>query len=175
VNEKIGELLVRENLLTAEQLNNARDQARAKNERLGSQITALGYLDETELTDFVAKQYGVPSIDLNEFEIDQAVIQLIPEDVALKHNVLPVNRAGSTLIVATADPSNIFALDDIKFLTGYNIQPVVAAEDTIRAAIDRHYDQSSSLEDVMGDFDDSDIVLGHDADDVEVSELARES
>jgi len=175
VNEKIGELLVRENLLTAEQLNNARDQARAKNERLGSQITALGYLDETELTDFVAKQYGVPSIDLNEFEIDQAVIQLIPEDVALKHNVLPVNRAGSTLIVATADPSNIFALDDIKFLTGYNIQPVVAAEDTIRAAIDRHYDQSSSLEDVMGDFDDSDIDLVHDADDVDVSELARES
>jgi len=175
VNEKIGELLVRENLLTAEQLNNARDEARAKNARLGTQITALGYLDESELTDFVAKQYGVPSIDLEEFEIDSAVIQLIPEDVAIKHNVLPVNRAGSTLIVATADPSNIFALDDIKFLTGYNIQPVVAAEETIRAAIDKHYDQSSSLEDVMGDFDDSDIDLVHDADDVDVNELARES
>jgi type IV pilus assembly protein PilB len=175
VNEKIGELLVKENLLTAEQLNNARHEARSKNARLGSQITALGYLDETELTDFVAKQYGVPSIDLEEFEIDAAVIQLIPEDVALKHNVLPVNRAGSTLIVATSDPSNIFALDDIKFLTGYNIQPVVAAEDTIRSAIDKHYDQSSSLEDVMGDFDDSDIDLVHESDDVDVGELARES
>jgi type IV pilus assembly protein PilB len=175
VNEKIGELLVKENLLTAEQLNNARHEARSKNERLGSQITALGYLDESDLTDFVARQYGVPSIDLEEFEIDPAVIQLIPEDVALKHNVLPVNRAGSTLIVATSDPSNIFALDDIKFLTGYNIQPVVAAEETIRAAIDKHYDQSSSLEDVMGDFDDSDIDLVHESDDVDVGELARES
>jgi type IV pilus assembly protein PilB len=175
VNEKIGELLVKENLLTAEQLNNARDEARLKNERLGAQITALGYLDEAELTDFVAKQYGVPSINLEEFEIDPAVVQLIPEEVAIKHTVIPVNRAGSTLIVATADPSNIFALDDIKFLTGYNIQPVVAAEDAIRRAIDRHYDQSSSLEDVMGDFDDSDIDLVHEADDVDINELARES
>jgi type IV pilus assembly protein PilB len=175
VNEKIGELLVKENLLTAEQLNNARDEARTKNQRLGAQITALGYLDEAELTDFVAKQYGVPSINLEEFEIDSVVIQLIPEDVAIKHTVIPVNRAGSTLIVATADPSNIFALDDIKFLTGYNIQPVVAAEDAIRQAIDKHYDQSSSLEDVMGDFDDSDIDLVHEADDVDINELARES
>jgi type IV pilus assembly protein PilB len=175
VNEKIGELLVKENLLTAEQLNNARDEARTKNQRLGAQITALGYLDEAELTDFVAKQYGVPSINLEEFEIDSVVIQLIPEDVAIKHTVIPVNRAGSTLIVATADPSNIFALDDIKFLTGYNIQPVVAAEDAIRQAIDKHYDQSSSLEDVMGDFDDSDIDLVHEADDVDITELARES
>jgi type IV pilus assembly protein PilB len=175
VNEKIGELLVKENLLTAEQLNNARDEARVKNERLGAQITALGYLDEAELTDFVAKQFGVPSINLEEFEIDPVVIQLIPEDVAIKHTVIPVNRAGSTLIVATADPSNIFALDDIKFLTGYNIQPVVAAEDAIRRAVDKHYDQSSSLEDVMGDFDDSDIDLVHEADDLDISELARES
>jgi type IV pilus assembly protein PilB len=175
VNEKIGELLVKENLLTAEQLNNARDEARAKNERLGTQITALGYLDEAELTDFVAKQYGVPSINLEEFEIDPVVIKLIPEDVAIKHTVIPVNRAGSTLIVATPDPSNIFALDDIKFLTGYNIQPVVAAEDAIRRAIDKHYDQSSSLEDVMGDFDDSDIDLVHESEDVDINELARES
>jgi type IV pilus assembly protein PilB len=175
VNEKIGEILVKENLLTAEQLNTARDEARSKNARLGAQITALGYLDETELTDFVAKQYGVPSINLEEFEIDPAVLQLIPEDVAIKHNVLPVNRAGSTLIIATPDPSNIFALDDIKFLTGYNIQPVVAAEEAIRRAIDEHYDQSSSLEDVMGDFDDSDIDLVQDVDDVDISELAKES
>jgi type IV pilus assembly protein PilB len=175
VNEKIGELLVKENLLTAEQLSNARQEARTKNARLGSQITSLGYLDENELTDFVAKQYGVPSINLEEFEIDPAVIQLIPEDVANKHTVIPVNRAGSTLIVATPDPSNIFALDDIKFLTGYNIQPVVAAEDQIRRCIDQYYDQTSSLEDVMGDFDDSDIDLVHEGDDIDISELARES
>jgi type IV pilus assembly protein PilB len=175
VNERIGELLVKENLLTAEQLRSAREKAREKGGRIGAQITELGYLDENELTDFVAKQYGVPSINLDEFEIDPAVIQLIPEDVASKHTVIPVNRAGSTLILATADPSNIFALDDIKFLTGYNIQPVVAVEEAIRRSIDRYYDQSSSLEDVMGDFDDSDIDLVHDEEDIDAAELAKAS
>ncbi|MGE4609077.1 MAG: type IV-A pilus assembly ATPase PilB [Myxococcota bacterium] len=175
MNEQIGELLVKENLLTAEQLREARDEARCRGGRIGAQITQLGYLNENELTDFVAKQYGVPSIDLAEFEIDEAVIRLIPEDVATKHTVIPVNRAGSTLILATADPSNIFALDDIKFLTGYNIQPVVAAEDAIRRAIDTHYDQTTSLEDVMGDFDDSDIDLIHDEEETDVGELAKAS
>jgi type IV pilus assembly protein PilB len=175
VNDQIGELLVKENLLTAEQLRQARDDARSKGSRLGAQITQLGYLDENDLTDFVAKQYGVPSIDLEEFEIDAAVIRLIPEDVASKHTVIPVNRAGSTLILATSDPSNIFALDDIKFLTGYNIQAVVAAEDAIRRAIDKYYDQSTSLEDVMGDFDDSDIDLIQDEDDIDIGELAKAS
>ncbi len=175
MNEQIGELLVKENLLTAEQLREARVEARNQGGRVGAQITQLGYLNENELTDFVAKQYGVPSIDLAEFEIDEAVIRLIPEDVATKHTVIPVNRAGSTLILATADPSNIFALDDIKFLTGYNIQPVVAAEDAIRRAIDRYYDQTTSLEDVMGDFDDSDIDLIHDAEEADVGELAKAS
>ena len=171
MNERIGELLVKENLLSADQLAKAREETRAKGGRLGAQITSLGFLDETELTDFVAKQYGVPSINLDEFEVDPEVTQLIPEDVATKHNVVPVNRAGSTLILATADPSNIFALDDIKFLTGYNIQPVVAAEDMIRRVIDQHYDQTASLDDVMGDFDDSDIDLVSEEDDVDAAEL----
>ncbi|MBW2268811.1 MAG: type IV-A pilus assembly ATPase PilB [Deltaproteobacteria bacterium] len=175
MNERIGELLVKENLLSAEQLAKAREESRNKGGRLGAQITSLGFLDENELTDFVAKQYGVPSIELDEFEVEDAVIQLIPEEVAAKHTVIPVNRAGSTLILATSDPSNIFALDDIKFLTGYNIQPVVASEEAIKRAIDRYYDQSSSLDDVMGDFDDSDIDLVQAADDVDISELAKAS
>ncbi|MBW1683887.1 MAG: type IV-A pilus assembly ATPase PilB [Deltaproteobacteria bacterium] len=175
MNERIGELLVKENLLSAEQLAKAREESRTKGGRLGAQITSLGYLDENELTDFVAKQYGVPSINLDEFEIESSVIQLIPEEVASKHTVIPVNRAGSTLILATADPSNIFGLDDIKFLTGYNIQPVVAAEEAIRRAIDKNYDQTTSIEDVMGDFDDSDIDLVSDVDEVDISELAKAS
>ncbi len=175
MNEQIGELLVKQNLLTAEQLRKARDEVRSKGGRLGAQITQLGFLDEGDLRDFIAKQYGVPSIKLDEFEIEPAVIQLIPEDVATKHTVVPVNRAGSTLIIATADPSNIFALDDIKFLTGYNIEPVVASEESIRRAIDKYYDQSTSLEDVMGDFDDSDIDLVQDDDQVDVGELAKAS
>jgi len=175
VNERIGELLVKQSLLTPEQLRKARDEVRTQGGRLGAQITKLGFLDEAELTDFVANQYGVPSINLDEFEIDPAVIQLIPEEVANKHTVIPVNRAGSTLILATSDPSNIFALDDIKFLTGYNIQPVVAAEEAIRRAIEKNYDQSASLEDVIGDFDDTDIDLIQDAEDLDVNELAKAS
>jgi type IV pilus assembly protein PilB len=175
VNERIGELLVRENLLSAEQLRKAREETKAQGGRLGAQITRLGFLQESELTDFVAKQYGVPTIDLDEFDVDPAVIQLIPEEVALKHGVLPVNRAGSTLIVATADPSNIFAIDDIKFLTGYNVEVVVASEDSIKRAIDRYYDQSSSLTDIMGDFDDSDLEIVHGGDDIDVGTLEKES
>jgi type IV pilus assembly protein PilB len=175
VNERIGELLVRQNMLTAEQLKRARDDARTNGARLGHQITKLGYLQETELTEFVAKQYGLPSIDLAEFEIDRDVIKLIPEEVAIKHIVLPVNRAGSTLILATADPSNIFAIDDIKFLTGYNVEVVVASEVAIKAAIDKYYDKSASFADVMSDLDVEDLELIQDEDDVDVGELARES
>ncbi len=175
MNERIGELLVKENLLTKEQLRDARTNAKGSGNRLGAEITKMGLLDESELADFVAKQYGVPSINLDEFEIDRAVIELVPEEVAIKHNVIPVNRAGSTLILATSDPSNIFALDDIKFLTGYNIQAVVASEEAIRRSVDRYYDKTSSLEDVMGDFDDSDIDLIQESDDVDAAELAKAS
>ena len=175
VNERIGELLVRQNLLTAEQLQRARESARTKGERLGHQITKLGFLQESELTDFVAKQYGLPSIELAEFEIDPEVIKLIPEEVAVKHTVIPVNRAGSTLILATADPSNIFAIDDIKFLTGYNVEVVVASEEGIKGAIDRYYDKSASFADALGGLDVEDLELIQDEDDVDVSELARES
>jgi type IV pilus assembly protein PilB len=177
LNERIGELLVKENLLSSEQLLKAREEAATGGKRLGSQITALGFMDENELTEFVAKQYGVPSINLEDFTIEPEVLALIPEDVASKHSVVPVNRAGSTLILATADPSNIFALDDIKFLTGYNIQPVVASEEAIRQAIETYYSEPEEdlLEDVMADFDDAgiDFVSGEDEDDT--LEMAKEA
>jgi type IV pilus assembly protein PilB len=175
VNEKIGELLVKQNLLSKEQLDQAAQQATRSGERLGAQITKLGYLEEAELSDFIAKQYGVPSIDLEDFEPDPDVLELIPEDVAMKHTVVPVNRAGSTLVLATADPSNIVAIDDIKFLTGYNVDVVVSSEDAIKSAIDRWYDRGDQLADVMADFDDSDIDVISDEDDVDVNQLAAES
>ena len=175
VNEGIGELLVRENLLSTEQLRKARAEASSKGSRIGAEITELGFMDEHELTDFVAKQYGVPSIDLDDFEVDAEVIALIPEEVALKHTVVPVNRAGSTLILATSDPSDIFALDDIKFLTGYTIQPVVASEEAIKRAIQKYFDESSSLEDVMADFDDSDIDVVTEEDDFDAAEARGEA
>ena len=177
MNERIGELLVKENLLSSEQLSKAREEAAVQGRRLGAQITALGFMDENELSEFVAKQYGVPSINLADFTIEPEVLALIPEDVATKHNVVPVNRAGSTLILATADPSNIFALDDIKFLTGYNIQPVVASEQSIRAAIETYYAEPEEdiLDDVMAGFDDAgiDVVMGEDEEDAR--KMAKEA
>ncbi len=177
VNERIGELLVKENLLSSEQLLKAREEAATKGQRLGAQITALGFMDEDELTEFVAKQYGVPSINLDDFEIEPEVLALIPEDVATKHGVVPVNRAGSTLILATADPSNIFALDDIKFLTGYNIQPVVASEDAIRQAIETYYAEPEEdlLDDVMAGFDDEGIDFVSGEEDEDAGALAKEA
>ena len=177
MNERIGELLVKENILSSAQLSKAREEAASHGRRLGAQITALGFMDENELSEFVAKQYGVPSINLSDFTIEPEVIALIPEDVATKHNVVPVNRAGSTLILATADPSNIFALDDIKFLTGYNIQPVVASEQSIRAAIETYYAEPEEdiLDDVMAGFDDAGIDFVAGEDDEDARKMAKEA
>ena len=105
----------------------------------------MGAIQEEDLTQFLSRQYGVPSINLDEFEIDPDVIELVPKDVAIRHKVVPVNRAGNSLIVAMADPSNIFAIDDLKFLTGYNIEVVVASEAAINQAITRYYEKSSEL------------------------------
>ena len=175
MNERIGQLLVKENLLSADQLSKARDEAAVKGQRLGAQITQLGFLDESELTDFVAKQYGVPSIDLDEVEIDPEVVELIPHEVVQKHNVMPISRAGSTLILATADPSNIFGLDDIKFLTGYNIQPVVAGEEAIRQAIESNYDRDDLLDQVMAGFDDAGIDFVTEEDDFDPTLATNEA
>jgi len=159
MDERIGNLLIKENLISKEQLVRALEEQKLSGGRLGYNITKLGFLKEDELIAFLSKQYGVPSINLADFEIDASVIKLVPEDVATKHQIIPINRAGSTLIVAMADPSNIFAVDDIKFLTGYNVEVVVASEAAIREAIDKYYDQSASLSSVMSDFDDADLEL----------------
>ena len=171
VDERIGELLVRENRLSAEQLGRAQREARAKGVRLGAQITQLGYLDESELKDFIAREYGVPSIELEAFEIDPEILKLVPERLARKHNVVPVNRAGSTLILATADPSDMFALDDIKFLTGYNIQAVVASEESIARFLEQAYEDDGELAEVMAGFDDSEIDVVHDEEQIDSDAL----
>jgi type IV pilus assembly protein PilB len=171
--DRIGELLVQKNLLSTEQLKRAQEEAKLSGSRIGLQLTKLGFMEEDELAEFVSGQYGVPSLNLDEFVIEESVISLIPEDVALKHCVIPVNRAGSTLIVATADPSNIFAIDDIKFLTGYNVEVVVAAEEAIRRAIDKYYDAGQSIDDVMSGFDDDEFEVVTDAESVDIAELEK--
>ena len=172
---RLGELLVRNKLIDEKQLAKALEEQKASGGRLGASLTKLGFLKEEDLAAFLSRQYGVPSINLNEFEIDENVIKLIPAEVVQKYQLIPVNRAGSTLIVAMADPSNIFAIDDIKFMTGYNVEVVVTSEGSIRTAIDKYYDQSASFDDVMGDLDDIDLEVIDEDDEVDSSELAKAS
>ena len=172
---RLGELLVRNKLIDEKQLAKALEEQKASGGRLGASLTKLGFLKEEDLAAFLSRQYGVPSINLNEFEIDENVIKLIPAEVVQKYQLIPVNRAGSTLIVAMADPSNIFAIDDIKFMTGYNVEVVVTSEGSIRTAIDKYYDQTASFDDVMGDLDDIDLEVIDEDDEVDSSELAKAS
>ncbi|RLB67861.1 MAG: type IV-A pilus assembly ATPase PilB, partial [Deltaproteobacteria bacterium] len=175
VANRLGELLVRNKLIDEKQLAKALEEQKISGGRLGASLVKLGYLKEEDLAAFLSRQYGVPSINLSEFEIDESVIKLIPAEVAQKYMLVPVNRAGSTLIVAMADPSNIFAIDDIKFMTGYNVEVVVAAEASVKTAIDKYYDQSASFDDVMGDLDDIDLEVIDESDEVDASELEKAS
>ncbi len=175
MSERIGELMVRENLINLAQLKEAQDEARKTGQKLSYTLTKLGIVGERDLTTFLSRHYGVPSINLEEFEIDDVVLKLIPRDLAQQHQVLPVNRAGSTLIVAMSDPSNLHAVDDIKFHTGYNVEVVVSSEEAIRDAIERYYDQSAKYEEILGDFDADDVELAEQAEDDDIVDLERSS
>ena len=172
---RLGELLVRNQLISDNQLANAIAEQKKEGIRLGAALVKLGYVQEHDLASFLSKHYGVPSIDLAEFDIDPAVIALIPEEVAQKYQLVPINRAGATLIVAMADPSNIFAIDDIKFMTGFNVEVVVAAEAAIKDAIDKYYDQTASMADTLGGLEDLDLELVDDVEFDDVNELERAS
>ncbi len=174
--DRIGELLLREKLITQEQLKKAVDEQKQGGGRLGLNLTKLGFISEKDLTAFLSRQYGIPTIDLATQEIDHEVAKLIPEDVAKKYQVIPVSRTGATLVLAMADPSNIFAIDDIKFLTGYNVEPLIASEVAIKAAIDKLYEAAeveAGLEEMLSDFDETDMELVKDEEEIDVNELKK--
>ncbi len=174
---KIGDLLVKADLITPEQLETALQEQRQNGGLLGSNLIKLGYIEEKYLTSFLSDQYGVPAINLSEFEIDPEVIKIIPSDVAKKHHVLPVNRAGATLVVAMADPTNIYAIDDLKFMTGYNIEVVVAAEASILAAIQQYYEEERDdhFNDLISEFEEEEMEVLTDDDDLDEDELEKSS
>ena len=173
--ERLGELLLREKLITPVQLKSAMEGQRREGGRLGHYLTKLGYIEENELTAFLSKQYGVPSINLSDFEIDPEVLKLIPKEVVIRHQIIPVNRAGNTLIVAMADPSNIYAIDDIKFVTNLQIEVVVASEQAIAEAIEKYYTSNVTFEDVMMDFaaEDEEFEIEDVEEDVNVLDLEK--
>jgi type IV pilus assembly protein PilB len=143
---KLGEILIRENILTPPQLKEALEYQRLNGGRLGYNLVKLGFVTEEALTAALSRQYGVPTVNLSSLEIDEGVVRLIPREVAQRYCVLPISRIGTTLTLAMADPTNVYAMDDIKFVTGYNIEPVVASEVSVLRAIERSYGEARGLE-----------------------------
>jgi type IV pilus assembly protein PilB len=142
---KLGDLLLKQKLITQDQLDTALKLQREEGGKIGEALVRVGAVSEGDITETLSQQFGVPSIDLAHFEIDPAVIKVVPGEVARKYGVLPVNKTGATLTIAMGDPTNVFAMDDIKFMTGYNVEPVVASEIALRKAIDKHYGTPRSV------------------------------
>ena len=143
---KLGEILVRENLISPQHLREALDYQREHGGRLGYNLVRLGLVSDDMITAVLSRQYGIPSVNLELFDIDESVIRLIPQEVAQKYSVLPLSRVGATLTLAMVDPTNVFAMDDIKFMTGLNIEPVVVAEASVQQAIAKYYSSSKEIE-----------------------------
>ncbi len=176
MSNRLGELLVREKRISLEQLRAAQQTQRKDRVTLGYALAKMGYISDQEITDFLSQQYRVQAIDLNEYEIDREVLKMITKDVCTRHKIIPVSRAGSSIIVAMADPSNLHAIDDIKFLTGYNVEPVVSSETAIAAAIERAYAAPEiSYDEIMEGFEEDEIEVASDEDEASAMDLERAS
>src|SRR6187549_2630376 len=136
---RIGELLLKEKRITPAQLQEALNYQKTNGGKLGYNLVKMGVVKDEGITALLSKQYGVPSINLTQFEIDPGIIKLIPSETAHKYQIVPLSRAGATLTIAMTDPTNVFAMDDIKFMTGYNVEPVVASETAVLEAIQKYY------------------------------------
>src|SRR4030081_1198576 len=160
---RLGEILIKESLITQDQLQKALEFQRANGGKLGSCLTKMGYITDDDITGVLSRQYGVPSINLKYYEIDPNVIKLIPQDTASRYQVIPLSRVGSVLTIAMTDPTNVFAMDDNKCMTGFNVEPVVASESAIGDAITRFYGGSATnqeeLSNLMKDLVDEDNEL----------------
>ena len=143
---KLGEILVRENLISAQHLREALDYQRQHGGRLGYNLVKMGLVTDDMITAVLSRQYGIPSVNLDLFQVDDSVLRLVPQEAAQKYSVIPLSRVGATLTLAMADPTNVFAMDDIKFMTGLNVEPVVVAEVSIQQAIAKYYGTSREIE-----------------------------
>jgi type IV pilus assembly protein PilB len=185
VSRRLGDLLVREGLINPEQLQRALADQKGNNEKLGSILVRLSIINEDQLIDFLSKQYGIPSITLTQLDVDVEVVKLVPGQIARKYEVLPIKRTGNQLTLAMADPTNVFAVDDVGFMTNLQVVPVVASQGAIRKAIDRLYEaQTGGIAEVLSEMDltvgDVEVVEGEDeqwakADIFELKESADEA
>ncbi len=169
---RLGDLLVKEGLITRDQLKQALQEQRSSGMRLGYALVKLGIIQELEITKMLARQYRVPAVDLAKFKVEEKIIKLIPSDVAVKHHVLPLKREGRTLTVAMAEPSNATILDDLKFITRYDIFPVIAGEFTLQNQIDKYYEQADAqLESILSEIEDEELEVIEEEDEDEGLQL----
>jgi type IV pilus assembly protein PilB len=179
MSQRLGDLLVKEKVITPEQLDKALKAQKegGSNARLGSTLVQLGFVTDEEVTNFLSRQYGVPAINLQYFEIDPTVVKLIPEDTAKRYQILPLSRVGASLTIAMVDPTNVFAMDDIKFMTGFNIEPVVASAPAIAEAIDKAYGsanhEESNVDELLASMDEADVELQADQEELDLGELEK--
>ena len=177
--DKLGEILLREGLITQEQLRKALLEQKNSGMRLGYTLVKLGFIEETEVSKMLARQYRMPAVDLSRFEVDAKILKLIPPDIATKHTVLPLKREGRTLTVAIADPNNVTAIEDIKFITRCDVFPVIAGEYTLRNAIERYYQQSDAqLQTLLKSVEaaeDLEVVEDEQDEDVKAQDLADDA
>jgi type IV pilus assembly protein PilB len=179
MSSRLGEMLVKEALITPDQLREAVAYQKQHGGRLGSVMIKLGLVNDDEITGVLSRQYGVPSINLKYYEVDPSVIRLIPQDTAVRYQVVPLSRVGSTLTIAMTDPTNVFAMDDIKFMTGFNIEPVVAPESAVNEAISKFYGEAQSVEEltkVMKDLageESADLELAAEEQEMDLAALER--
>src|SRR5450432_901157 len=179
MSQRLGDLLVKEKIITPDQLDKALKAQReaGPNSRLGSTLVHLGFVSDEEVTNFLSRQYGVPAINLSYFEIDPAVVKLIPFETAKRYQILPLSRVGASLTIAMVDPTNVFAMDDIKFMTGFNIEPVVASESAIMEAIGKAYggsQQESNVDDLLASMgEEADVELQAEQDEMDLADLEK--
>ncbi len=179
MSSRLGEILLRDSLITADQLKQALEYQRKNGGRLGTCLVKLGLVSDDDITAVLSRQYGVPSINLKFYEVDPAVIKLVPQETAIRYQIVPLSRVGSTLTIAMTDPTNVFAMDDIKFMTGFNVEPVVASETAISEAIHKLYGDIESVEEldkVMKDLageNESLELTGEDAETMDLQSLEK--
>ncbi|MBE9531229.1 MAG: type IV-A pilus assembly ATPase PilB [Proteobacteria bacterium] len=174
MNERVGELLLKEKLITNEQLVRVNEEQRKIGGGIGSNLEKLGYVKEADFVSFLSRQYGVPVSDLSNIDVDPDLVRLIPEDVSKKYQLIPLERYGSTLKIAMMDPSNIFAIDDIKFLTSYNVEATIASEQAIKDAMEKIYEvEDMALDEVFNEFDEAEMEVVTDEEEVDMSDLKK--
>jgi type IV pilus assembly protein PilB len=176
---RLGEILVKESLISADQLKQALDYQQQHGGRLGTCLIKLGFISDDDITEVLSRQYGVPSINLKYYEVDPTVIKLIPQDTAVRYQIVPLSRVGSTLTIAMTDPTNVFAMDDVKFMTGFNVEPVVASETSISEAIAKFYGEVESVEELtkvmkdLGAEDGGEMELAAEEQEMDLAALER--